>query len=324
MKINESQCLLDISLQKVQNNDSENHLEIWKVEEVSSKELKMTMEEMRSEIERQRELLKEKEQEIEALKKKDGLDTVYEIISSLEKHTTEEVLFYAAEVLAKMMDTGDVAIYTVANKEYARLFSATSKEARQLGNSIRYVDMKEMYEEIKSDRIYRNTAMDKGLPLMAGAVFAEDEIRVILMFWGISGERLSESEANRLIVVKTVLQNAILRANRYMSSFRRKRYLTGTNVLKEEAFKILIKAFFDAREKGLTECALVEIVMGYHSYEAIAIQVAGNIRQTDYMGVMEGGKLYILLSNTDLKNAEIVQERLRKLGYESLLKTVED
>ena len=35
---------------------------------------------------------------------------------------------------------------------------------------------------------------------------------------------------------------------------------------------------------------------------------------------MEGEKLYILLANTDMKNAEVVQERLRKLGYESTLK----
>jgi ribonucleotide monophosphatase NagD (HAD superfamily) len=38
------------------------------------------------------------------------------------------------------------------------------------------------------------------------------------------------------------------------------------------------------------------------------------------MGLMEGEKLYILLANTDMKNAEVVQERLRKLGYESTLK----
>lgn len=288
---------------------------------MSSEKLQMTADEMQAEIERQKELLKEKDQEIEALKKMDGLDKVYEIISRLNKYTTEEVLFYAAETLAHMMNTKDVAIYTIANKEYARLFSFTSPEARVLGNSIKYVDMGEMYSELKEGRIYVNKTMDESLPLMACAVFAEETIRVILMFWGIPAERLTESEANRLTVIEAILQNVILRASRYMSSFRRKRYLTGTNVLNEQAFQVLVKSFFTAREKGLTECVLVELVMGYHSYESISIQIAGNIRQTDYMGVLEGGKLCILLANTDLKNAEIVQERLRKLGYESLLKT---
>lgn len=251
---------------------------------------------------------------------KDSLETVYEIISSLEKYTTEEVLFYAAQLLADLMDTKDVAVYTVVDRVYARLFSATSSEARRLGNSIKYTAMGEMYDVLKSGRVYLNKDMEKGRPLMASAVYAEEEIKVLLMFWGIPGERLNESEVKRLTVIETLLQNAILRASRYMSSFRKKRYLEGTNVLNEEAFSVLVKAFFDAKEKGLTECTLVEIEMGYHDYESISIQIAGNIRQTDYMGIMEGGKLYILLSNTDLKNAEVVQERLYRLGYESELR----
>ena len=38
------------------------------------------------------------------------------------------------------------------------------------------------------------------------------------------------------------------------------------------------------------------------------------------MGIMDGGKLYILLSNTDIKNAGVVKDRLLRLGYQSILK----
>ena len=55
------------------------------------------------------------------------------------------------------------------------------------------------------------------------------------------------------------------------------------------------------------------------TYHEIAEKIACNIRQTDYMGIMDGGKLYILLSNTDIKNAEIVKQRLLNLGYQSVL-----
>lgn len=295
---------------------------------VSSKELQMMdeskvqleIEKLQAEIERQKKLLEEKEREIDELKKKDGLDSVYNIIASLESYSTEEVLFYAAQILAEVIDTEDVAIYTAANKEHARLFSSTSAAARVLGNSVKYTDMKDMYDELKNGRIYVNKTRDVQYPLMACAVYAEEEIRVMLMFWGIAPERQDMAIVNRLKVIETVLQNALLRASHYMSNFRRKRYLEGTNVLNEAAFKVIVKTFFEAKAKGLTECALVEFVMGHHSYKSISIQIASSIRQTDYMGVMEGGKLYILLTNTDMKNAEIVQERLRELGYESVLK----
>lgn len=295
---------------------------------------------LQQEIERQKTLLDEKDREIARLKKrmngsgeaedrsscvspdyyKDSLEAVYEIVSGLEKYTTEEILFYAAQILSELMCTNDVAIYTIANRDYARLCSSTSLEARKLGNSIKYTAMGEVYEELKNGRVYMNKAMCADFPLLASAVYDHEEIRVILMLWGLPPERMTQSESKRLTVIEMLLQNAILRASRYMSTFRRQRYMEGTNVLNEKAFKILVDAFFEAKEKGLTECALVEVDMGYQDYEEVSIQVACNIRQTDYMGLMEGERLYILLANTDLKNAGIVQERLRKLGYESALK----
>lgn len=272
----------------------------------------------------------------------EGLEAAYEILSGLEKYTTEEVLFYAAQILGEVLDTEDVAIYLVANREYARLFSATSTEARKLGNSIQYTlsdaerplvrstsdtgclvghtEISEVYSELKAERIYLNREGKEGRPLMAGAIYSEGEIRAILMFWGISCPQTDSAVVKRLKVMETLLQNAMLKASRYMASFRRQNYLEGTNVLNEEAFAALVSVFIEAREKGLTECTLLEIRMGYEDYETVSIQIAGNIRQTDYMGVVEGGKLYILLSNTGSQNAEVVQERLRGLGYESFLR----
>lgn len=297
--------------------------------------VQLLIEELQEMFEKQKELLQKQGRKMEELKKllddseasgeqanefEEVYGNIYGIIDSLEKYTAEEVLFFAAQKLAEVMDTRDVAIYTVANRDYARLFSATSPEARQLGNSIKYTDMGVMYDELKNGKIYMNQAMEPGFPLLASAIYAEEEIRVILMFWGIPPQRMTLAEVHKLAVVEALLQNAILRANRYMTTFRRHRYLEGTNVLNKEVFTTLVKAFMEAKRLGLTECALVEIEMGYQDYESISVQLAGNIRHTDYMGIMDGGKLYILLANTDLKNAEVVQERLLKLGFQSLLR----
>lgn len=292
---------------------------------------------MQDKIRKQEELLDEMYQELEGLKSllpdssvnsvddtgerpvhhEDNLEKIYEIISSLEKYTTEEVLFYAAQVLANLMGTEDVAIYNIANKDYARLFSATSTEARRLGNSIKYTDMEEMYQELKKGNVYLNQTMNPELPLMASAVYNEHEIRLILMFWGIPKERITLSGANRLTAIGALIQNAILHASRYLETFRSQRYLEGTNVLNEKAFTTLVKAFLEAKAKGLTECALIQVMLGYQSYEEASSLLACNIRLTDYMGLSKGGKLCILLCNTDSENAEVVQERLRKLGYDS-------
>ena len=260
--------------------------------------------------------------ETEPASSTDSWKSIYDIISSLEKYKTEEVLFYAAEILGKEMGSKNVAIYNVANREYARLYSSTSLEARRLGNSIKYIELGEMYSELKAGRIYVNETNDANRPALAHAIYAEDDIRVILMFWDVSSKKHGVSPVKRLTVIETLLQNTLLYASRYMSNFRRKNYLEGTNVLKEDTFRVLLKAFLDAKEKGLTECVLVEFEMGYRDYKSISIQAACKIRLNDYMGVLNGGKFYILLANTDIKSAEIVQQRFKQIGFRTELKDV--
>lgn len=247
---------------------------------------------------------------------KDSLGKIYDVSSTLEQYGPEEVLFYAAQVLSKLMDCEDVAIYTVANGDYARLFSSTSPNARKMGNSIKYTSMEEMYGEIAERRVYINRNMEEKMPMMASAVYSEDKMQLILMLWGIPWERMTLGEANRLTIVGFLIQNAVVRANRYLEALRNRRYVEGTNVLEESAFTLLAKAFCDAREKGLTEYVLLEILAEGEDYEKVAGTLGSSIRQSDYMGILNGGRLYVLLSNTNRENAGGIMERFRSAGYE--------
>ena len=255
--------------------------------------------------------------EAQLVNQRDSLGQIYQITSSLEKYEPEEVLFYAAEVLKRLMKSNDVAIYVVANRSYARLFSSTSENARKLGNSIEYTAMEEMYDELKEGRVYINKSMNEKYPLMVHAVSVEGEMKLILMLWSIPWQGMTLAEANRLTIIGTLIEGAVVRASRYLEALRSNRYVEGMNVLKADAFKNLAKAFFDARDKGLTECALLEILTEDQDYEKMAGALRDSIRQTDYLGILENGKVYVLLSNTSEENALSVVERFRNSGYES-------
>lgn len=256
--------------------------------------------------------------ETQLVNQRDSLGKVYEITSSLEAYEPEEVLFYAAKVLGELMDSKDVAVYTVANSDYARLFSFTSQEAKKLGNSIKYTDMEDLYNDLREHRVFINKKMDEALPLMASAVYTEERMEFILMIWGIPWQRMTLSEANRLTIVGSLIQNAVVNANRYLDALTHERYLENTRIMASDAFEQLVNAFFGAKANGLTECTLLKIKTWDHVQAA---EILGrNMRQTDYMGVLNDGSFNILLSNTDEKNAEGVMERFRNAGYESSLR----
>lgn len=245
----------------------------------------------------------------------DSFGKIYEITSRLDKYEPEEVIFYAAEVLAKLMGSNDVAIYMVANRSYARLFSATSSKARSLGNSINYQEMGVMYENMLEKKVYINRDMDEEYPLMANAIYSEDEMQLILMVWGIPWERMTLGQANLLTIIGYLIQNAVLRATRYMSALEEQRYIHGTNILEEEAFSSLVKAYLNARGKNLTECTLIAVETAGMPLTQISSILSPLMRQTDYLGELKGGRIYALLSNTNTNDAGFVRKRFLEKGF---------
>lgn len=258
--------------------------------------------------------------EAQIVNQNDSIGKIYDITSSLDKYEAEEVLFYAAEVLSKLINSKDIAIYTVENHSYARLFSSTSANARVLGNSIQYTELEDMYGELKEQRVYINKTLDERYPLMANAIYAEDRMQLILMIWGIPWERMTLSQANMLIVIGYLIQNAVIRANRYLEALENKRYIEGTHILESNAFRGLTNAYIGAREKSLTQCTILQIVLEESECEEAGIALYKMLRQSDYMGKLENGKLYVLLSNTDGTDAEYVMKRFQEAGYQSMIK----
>ena len=255
--------------------------------------------------------------EQQVVDQKDSIGKIYSITSSLERYMPEEVLFHAVEIVRDLLNCPDVAIYTVHHSGYARMFSATSDQARKLGNSILYQDMTDMYEALKEQRVYINRNLDMSYPLMANAIYDNEEIQMILMLWGLPWERMTLGEANRLVVVSYLIQNAVLRANRYLAALEERRYLADTKILEAEAFTSLVQAYYNAKKKNLTECTLLQIECDSATFKRSEEILLDNLRQTDYLGTMDDGKLYVLLSNTVKTEAQIVVNRFMKAGFNS-------
>lgn len=259
--------------------------------------------------------------EVQIVNQNGSIGKLYNITAQLDQYTPEEVLFYAAAMLSQLMESKDVAIYSVANGGYARLSASTSDKARRLGNSIRYAEMEDMYNVIAQRKVYINRTMDDRYPLMANALFEEDKMQLILMVWGISWEHMTLGQANLLTVVSYLIQNAVLRANRYLEALESQRYVNGTKVMETGAFSGLVHAYLEAQKKDLTVCTLLKVDVDSVRQDEAGQALAAKLRQSDYIGTMKDGRLYALLSNTSSSDARIVMERFEQVGYTSEMVT---
>lgn len=254
--------------------------------------------------------------ETQIVNQDDSVGTIYEITSRLDQYAPEEVLFYAAEMLNQLMESQDVAIYNISG-DYARLFTFTSDMARSMGNSFRVQDLGEIYEALTEKRVYINKRLEEGYPLMANAVYSEDNIQLIIMIWGIPWEYMTLKHANRLVIISYLIQNALVRANRYLEALENQRYVGGTNILETKAFRDLVRAYAKAKGKGLTECSVLKLNVLPEEQEEAARSLQGKLRSTDYLGRLEDGFLFVLLPNTGTASAEVVMEKFKELGYGS-------
>lgn len=253
--------------------------------------------------------------ETQIVNQNNSVGKIYRITSELDKYSPEEVLFHAADIVSKLVKSDDVAIYTINNSQYARLFSATSQKARQYGNSVRYRETGELYEALAQKKVFINRSMDSRYPLMANAIFdEEDHIQIIVMVWTMGWEMMTLGMANQLVVISSLINNAVVRSSRYLEAITEKRYLEGTKILSEDAFQEVLETHQNAEREGLAYCALLQ-VQDERNYDVLSNEISACLRDSDMLGLMyEDSHLYILLTQTTSEDSLIAVERLREKG----------
>ena len=244
----------------------------------------------------------------------DSIGKIYNITSSLDRYLPEEVLFHAVDVVKQTLGARDVAIYTVGTGQFARLYTATSDLSRNLGNSVNLSDMGEIYRTLQEGKVYINRELEENYPMMAAAIKDGENIRSILMIWGIPWEAMTLNTANMLTVISMLIQNAVLRAQRYLDAMEQQRFSTNLGVLEPAAFATLLQVYENARIKKLTEYTLLKME-SEELPKGIGLELAKRLRRGDYIGMTESRSLYILLANTSKENARTVVERLKTAGY---------
>ena len=126
---------------------------------------------------------------------------------------------------------------------------------------------------------------------------------------------------NRFQVIGYLIQNAVLRANRYIDVLEHERYINGTKILEPAAFRTLLKAFLHAQQKGLTDCSLIQITPKAEGIAHASRALEKLFRNSDYLGSINDGFLYVLLANTSPKDAGYVTQRIAEAGYSYRLVT---
>lgn len=187
----------------------------------------------------------------------DSLGVLQDMTASLEQLNSGNAMYKAAEVLSKVLETEDAAIYKVSNSDYCRLLVATTDDARQLGKSLKYSEKHDLWESLEKNEVYVNRTLEKGMPVMAYGLRHGDTLEYILMIWNLPFEKISLHQMNLLKVVGHMIHNAITRSDVYYEAISDKRYLPETKILNERAFEETINTSLEISKRNYGEWVLI-------------------------------------------------------------------
>jgi len=252
----------------------------------------------------------------------DSFGVIYGIIQKLDSLEIEKIFSSAVGAIERIMKTDSVSIYTLnidGGNNFMRLRSRSVILEDKIPNSIKISNFKELEEVVKTKSIYLNRKLDPKMPVMMAPVIDEKKVIAIISVHRTNFENLTLHYENLFQTIVGLITNTLKRAYFFEASLRDKRYVVGTRILTSQTFgKILQEVKNNKEELGMSY-ALLAVSSKGETYSQISEKVVTCIRDNDYIGLSDSGKVYILLSNTKNNYANMVIERLNKIGIKSSL-----
>jgi len=255
------------------------------------------------------------ELQLRILKSGDSYGKIYSITKELESLEPEQVFHATVNVVKSIMNAPNVSIYTVnRSRTYLRLVAQSSAQDLQARKSLKVDDHDYIQAVLKDGKVFVNKQLSDGAPLMCAPVYYHDQIAAVVAIDGLTFETFSLYHQNLFKVTTDLVSSALSKAFAFIEANENQRYVEGTPLLRPEAFQVILQSKQLAREQNHTPYLLLR---GDHrdlQMSAMTGKLDGMLRETDYIGLDEEKRLVVLLSNTNLEDANHVLSRFAQKG----------
>lgn len=255
------------------------------------------------------------ELQLRMLNSGDSFGKIHSIVKELDGLEPEKVFTSTIQVVQTIMNVKDVSIYVLnKNNTFLRLIAHANNSEMPSINSIRVEETKYVQNILKNGKIFVNKQLDLSAPLMAAPIFQGNKISAIITINDLDFDGFSLYHENLFKVTTELVESALARAFSYIEATEANRYVPDTPILKNEVFEEILISKKEAKEKHRTPFLLLGGFLDGAASSEYAKEIAGLLRETDYIGQSKDNHILVLLSNTTKKDGEIVLSRFEKKG----------
>ena len=248
---------------------------------------------------------------------RDSFGRIYSITTQLNSLQEEDIMFRAIGVLEDVLENDSIAIYSLDDHQgYGRLQVSSHTLQTSLPKSLKLSDFPELGTHIEKGEIYQNKNLLHDYPAYFSPVLDGTTPVAGIAIWEASFDQFSLQYLNLVKVITGLIQSALVRASLFRRANLPNLYLPNTRILTPAAFRDILTAKQEMETSQVAEYELVRILTEFDDLAEASAKIEKGIRNTDYIGMLEDGLCYILLSQTDWMNAFNVLSRLHNLGIE--------
>ncbi|UFJ41046.1 NAD-dependent epimerase/dehydratase family protein [Brevibacillus humidisoli] len=249
----------------------------------------------------------------QVLTNRDSLGRLQSIVAELESLEPEEVVSASVTVLENVLDSNRISVYSVSQTGYMRLLLKSNAPEFQLPRTLHLNDAPALATVVGKQRLWVNKNLTPELPMYAAPIVHDGETVAIVCLHDQTFERFTLYHENLFKVAVELLSRSLSRAFTYVSATGMERYVEGTAILQEAVFREVVRSKLKAKERSQADFTLLAVQTAEVEVKKVAERVMQQMRDTDYMGMMEG-RLVLLLSNTGAAEAQSAIERLQRNG----------
>lgn len=246
---------------------------------------------------------------------RDSYGRIYEITQELDTYRDEDVYLKALSILENLLSNNNVAIYTLDQKsQYARLAVNSKTLNSDISNSLALSDYPEIVKDISKNNVFQNINLLPKYPAYAAPISNNGVNIALVIIWGADFDQYSTYFLNLVKIITGLIQFSLVRATLFQTANMDEQYVSGTKILKTEAFKEILDVKLQMRNNHIADFKIIEVERGRSNWKNLESTIRKGIRSTDYIGLLEDDACYVLLSQANESNFSIIIERLEKLG----------
>lgn len=244
----------------------------------------------------------------------DSFGKIYSIIKELDTFDPEDVFSSAVQVMEKILKVNSIAIYVMSrNGLFARLVANSGSLSSHISKSMKVEDSPALKYIMYSKEIFFNKKLDPSLPIMMAPITDNGKTVAIISILELDFDNINLYYQNLFKVASDMISSSLSKAHRYQEATNDSRYISGTAILNRDSFEKLLHGKMQTKEKEMANYVLL-CVDAADPADNLEHRISNTIRELDYIGLGKDNRLYILLSNTNEKEAGTVAIRLTDKG----------